>query len=142
MAGENTPNLILRTEQYAEGITEAIFNVFDCWLDTSLFDSDFEFSVRSWALQSTQVSQEIRDADAIRIDALTRMYARFGFDALTSDVRARTMYLTQVGYISMRPEEDLATRMLRVPDYVEIFGGQPAHQKDMDRFFARHNHSR
>jgi AcrR family transcriptional regulator len=63
----NTANLIQRTELYAESITEAIFNLFDCWLDPKLFDSKFEFSIRSWALQSPDVAAEIRSADGARI---------------------------------------------------------------------------
>lgn len=137
----NTANLIQRTELYAESITEAIFNLFDCWLDPTLFDSKFEFSIRSWAQQSPEVAADIRSADAVRIDALTKMFLRFGFDPLAADVRARTIYLTQIGYISMKSEEDLATRMTRIPDYVEIFTGQAALPRELDRFFARHGYT-
>lgn len=45
----NTGNLIRRSESYAESIAEAILNVFDCWVDPQLFDSRFEFAVRSCA---------------------------------------------------------------------------------------------
>jgi AcrR family transcriptional regulator len=136
----NTASLIQRTELYAESITEAIFNLFDCWLDAKLFDSKFEFAIRSWALQSSDVAAEIRGADAARIDALTQMFLRFGFDPLASDVRARTIYLTQIGYISMKSEEDLQTRMTRIPSYVEIFTGHAALPRELDRFFARHDY--
>jgi len=137
----NTANLVQRTELYAESITEAIFNVFDCWLNPKLFDSRFEFSIRSWALQSPDVAAEIRIVDGVRIDALTKMFLRFGFDPLAADVRARSIYLTQIGYISMKSEEDLATRMTRIPDYVQIFTGQAALPRELDRFFARHEYS-
>ncbi len=136
----NTGSLIQRTEQYAESITEAIFNVFDCWLDPQIFDSNFEFAVRSWALQSPEVADEIRAADATRIEALTKMFLRFDFAPLAADVRARTIYLTQIGYISMKSSEDLATRMTRIPDYVEIFTGKAALPRELDRFFARHGY--
>jgi AcrR family transcriptional regulator len=53
---KNTGNLVKRAESYAESIAEAILNVFDCWLDPSLFDSRFEFAVRSWAHQSPEVA--------------------------------------------------------------------------------------
>ena len=138
---KNTGNLIRQTELYAESITEAIFNVFDSWLDMRLFDSNFEFAVRSWALQSQEVANDIRSADAARIDALTKMFLRFGFDPLAADVRARTIYLTQIGYISMKTTEDMATRMSRIPDYVEIFTGQTALPRELDRFFARHGYA-
>ncbi len=60
---KNTGNLIARTEAYAETIAEAMLNVFDCWLDPDLFDSQFEFAVRSWALQSPSLLKEVQAAD-------------------------------------------------------------------------------
>ena len=53
--GGNTRNLIARTDAYAESIVEATFNVCDCWFDADLFDSKFEFAIRSWAQQSADV---------------------------------------------------------------------------------------
>lgn len=138
---KNTDTLVRQTRLYAESITEAVFNVFDCWLDPKLFDSHFEFSVRSWALQSPEVAVEIHHADTVRIEALTTMFLRFGFDPLAADVRARTIYLTQIGYISMKSEEDLGTRMTRIPDYVAIFTGSAALPRELDRFFARHGYA-
>lgn len=137
----NTGNLVRQSEAYAESIAEAILNVFDCWLDTSLFDSQFEFAIRSWAIQSPDILGEVNAADKVRIDALTAMFVRFGFEHVSADVRARTMYLTQIGYISMQTAEDVATRLQRIPEYVEIFTGNAPQQRELDRFFARHPHA-
>jgi AcrR family transcriptional regulator len=137
---KNTGGLVKQSEAYAETIAEAMLNVFDCWLDKSLFDSQFEFAVRSWALQSPEVAAELQSADQQRLEAMKRMFMRFGFEEMSADVRARTMYLTQIGYISMRPTEDLAMRMQRIPEYVEIFTGEAPEQRELDRFFARHGH--
>ena len=136
---KNTENLVKQSACYAESITEAIFNVFDCWLDSSLFDSKFEFAIRSWAQQLPKVAAAIRAADAIRLQALTDMFIRFRFEPLAADVRARTIYLTQIGYISMKTKEDLATRMNRIPSYVEIFTGSAALPREIERFYARHH---
>lgn len=135
---KNTGNLVKQSEAYAESIAEAMLNVFDCWLDTTLFDSQFEFAIRSWAIQSPDILAEVNVADQARIDALTKMFVRFGFNDISADVRARTLYLTQIGYISMQTAEDLATRLRRIPDYVEIFTGDAPRQRELDRFFARH----
>ena len=135
---KNTGNLITRAAAYAESITEAVFNVFDCWLDPTIFDSQFEFAVRSWGLQSPEVSAEIRRADDARLAALAEMFRRFGFDAVAADVRARTMYFVQIGYISINAREDLAVRMERVPHYVEIYTGATVLPRDLARFQARH----
>lgn len=136
----NTGSIIRQSEAYAESIAEAVLNVFDCWLDGSLFDSELEYSVRSWAIQSPDVASEIHAADASRIEALTNMFGRFGYDPLVADVRARTIYLVQIGYISKRTKEDMATRARRIPPYVEIFTGQAPQRRELERFFARHGY--
>lgn len=138
---KNTGNLVRQSEAYAETIAEAMLNVFDCWLDGGLFDSQFEFAVRSWALQSAEILAEVQSADQQRLDALTRMFLRFGHGEARADVRARTIYLVQIGYISMQTKEDVSVRMKRIPEYVEIFTGQAPEQRELDRFFARHGYS-
>ncbi|MDH6232069.1 AcrR family transcriptional regulator [Mesorhizobium soli] len=137
---KNTGNFIKRTESYAESVAEAILNVFDCWLDQQLFDSRFEFAVRSWAQQSPEVAREIGAADTARLEALQSMFLRFGFEPFAADVRSRTIYLTQIGYISMKTVETLATRMARIPKYVEIFTGREPTPSEMERFSARHGY--
>lgn len=135
---KNTGGLIRQSEAYAETIVEATLNVFDCWLDQGLFDSPFEFAIRSWALQSPEILQEVQKADQARIEALSRMFMRFGFDETSADVRARTIYLVQIGYISMQTAEDASLRMRRIPGYLAIFTGASPQQRELDRFSSRH----
>ncbi len=135
---KNTGNLIKQSEAYAESVSEAMLNVFDCWLDKALFDSPFEFAVRSWALQSRETLAEVQQADQLRLQALSRMFMRFGHDEIAADVRARTVYLVQIGYISMQSKEELADRLKRIPEYVKIFTGELPQQRELARFFARH----
>lgn len=135
---KNTGNLVRRAGAYAESIAEATLNVFDCWLDTALFDARFEFAIRSWALQSEEILTEVQAADNARLEALTRMFERFGHAQVAADVRARTLYLVQIGYISMQTREDLALRLKRIPEYVAIFTGTAPQQREMDRFLSRH----
>lgn len=137
---KNTGGIVRQTEAYAESIAEAMLNVFDCWYHSDLFDSQFEFAMRSWALQSAEILAEVRAADRIRLEALARMLVRFGHDPATADVAARTVYLVQIGYISMQASEGKAERMARVASYVTIFTGQKPEQRELDRFFARHGH--
>lgn len=137
---KNTGNLIKQSEAYAESLAEAMLNVFDCWLNKDLFDSQFEFAVRSWALQSSDILKEVHEADQTRVEALSRMFMRFGLEAVPADVRARTTYLVQIGYISMQAKEDLAVRMKRIPEYIAIYTGQIPQQRELDRFFARHGY--
>ncbi len=134
----NTGAILRQAEAYAESVVEATLNLFDCWLDSSLFDTKFEFAVRSWALQSAAVAAEIEAADKQRIDAITAMFTRFGYSATEANVRALTVYLTQIGYISMQTVEDPEVRMPRIANYVEIFTGKAPEQREVDRFFGRH----
>lgn len=135
---KNTGNLVRQAAAYADSLAEAVLNIFDCWLDADLFDAQFEFAVRSWALQSAPVSAEIETADAARLAAMAELFMRFGVEAGSAEVRARTLYLTQIGYISMKSAEDLALRMARIPHYVEIFTGTLPTPREMARFHARH----
>jgi len=139
---KNTGALLRQADAYAETIEEAVLNVFDCWLNRDLFDPAFEFAIRSWALQSAQVEEEVREADASRLEGLTRMFERFGFNKAIADVRARTIYLVQIGYISMRTQEETEVRLARIPHYVEAFTGQTPQQRELDRFLSRHSLNR
>ncbi|WP_296083374.1 TetR/AcrR family transcriptional regulator [uncultured Agrobacterium sp.] len=137
---KNTGNLVRQTQAYAESIVEAMFNVFDCWVDNGLFDAPFEFAVRSWALTSDNIRAEVQAADEVRLEALKQMFIRFGQSENHADVRARTSYLVQIGYISMQTRESISVRMKRIPEYIEIYTGQAPEQRDLERFFARHSY--
>lgn len=137
---KNTGSIVRQSEAYAETLAEAMLNVFDCWLDSRLFDSKFEFAVRSWALQSDEILREVQEADRARMDALAIMFRRFGHSEISADVRARTTYLVQIGYISMQSNESIALRMKRIPEYIAIYTGEVPQQRELDRFFARHGY--
>jgi AcrR family transcriptional regulator len=136
---KNTGVIIQQSAAYAETLNEAVLNVSHLWFDPELFDTRFEFAIRSWALQSSTVLSEVTEADALRLDAVRDMFIRFGKDEMEADVRARTLYLVQIGYISMQTKEDLALRLTRIPSYVEIFTGQKPTQRELERFYARYN---
>jgi AcrR family transcriptional regulator len=135
---KNTGNFIAQAGAFAESVAEAILNVSDCWFDTALFDAKLEFAVRSWALQSDAVQKEVMKADEKRLQALRALFQRFGHDDMSADVRARTIYLVQIGYISMQTREPLALRMSRMAKYIEVYTGRPPRKRELDRFFTRH----
>ena len=137
---KNTGSIVRQSEAYAETLAEAMLNVFDCWLDEKMFDSQFEFAIRSWALQSAEILSEVQDADRTRIEALARMFMRFAHSEISADVRARTTYLVQIGYITMQSKENIALRMKRIPEYIAIYTGQVPQQRELDRFRARHGY--
>jgi len=135
---KNTGNLVRRAEAYADTLAEAILNVCDCWFDKALFDSRFEFAVRSWALQSPKVLAEVQAADTVRIAALTALFERFGRSPTASAVRARAIYLVQIGYISMQVDEPLLPRLDRIPPYALTFTGKAPQEGEIEAFRQRH----
>ena len=137
---KNTDNLVARANAYADSLAEAILNVSDCWFDKNLFDSRLEFAIRSWALQSDSIRDEVQDADRQRLEALTGLFSRFGMKPRSADVRARTIYLVQIGYISMQSQEGLPLRMSRMAEYVHVYTGVAPEPREMNRFFSRHGY--
>ncbi|RHZ95558.1 TetR/AcrR family transcriptional regulator [Cereibacter sphaeroides] len=135
-AGTTTAPLVAASVEYAESRAEAMLNVLACFL-SGRFDARFEFAARSWGLQDPAMAAAVEAADAERLAALTEMLARWGHDPQEADVRARTVYLVQIGYISMRAEETLETRLARIPSYVEIYTGVRPEPREMARFRAR-----
>lgn len=136
---KNTGNLVARTEAYAESIAEAMYNLFDCWLDPDLFDAKFDFAIRTWALADPELKAELEDVDQTRIDAIAAMFDRFGYETEMARVRAYSVYYTQIGYISMMVSEPVAVRIRRMPLYIETFTGQPPTTAETARFAARYD---
>lgn len=135
---KNTGNLVARCEAPAATISEAMLNLVDCWVDPDIFDSGLEFAMRTWALTDPAVGQAMAEADATRIAAITALFRRFDYDETQSDTRARTLYLTQVGYIALRSQESFEMRMSRIPSYVLTFSGVAPTGDEVAAFRARH----
>lgn len=134
----NSANLITRTEAAAATITEAVLNLFDCWIRQDLFDSRMEFAIRTWGLTDPALAITLRQVDDARIAAIQAMFARHGYLAPEAETRARTIYLTQVGYIAMRAEESLDLRLHRIPAYALTFTGRQPLPQEVAAFRQRH----
>lgn len=135
---KNTGNLVARCEAEAATITEAMLNLFDCWIDPGLFDSRLEFAMRTWSLTDPSVAAAMTRADNDRIAAIIAVFCRFGYPRTEADARARTLYLTQVGYIVLRSSEDFDARMERIPSYALTFSGKAPNAAETAAFRARH----
>lgn len=135
---KNTGNLIARCEAEAATIAEALLHLFDCWYDDALFDSRLEFVMRTWSLTDASVAAAMNAADAERVAAITGLFRRFGYSETEADTRARTLYLTQVGYIALRSVESLDVRMVRIPAYVLTFSGVAPTEAEIAAFRGRH----
>lgn len=132
-----TAPLVAAARAYAETETEAMLNVIACFLRADTFDAKLEFAMRGWGLKDPAILARIAEADTRRLKALSDMLERWGHDPQDADVRARTIYLVQIGYISMQVDETLETRLTRIPNYVEIYTGHPPEPREIARFRAR-----
>lgn len=132
-----TRHLVAATTEFAATETEAMLNVISLFLSDSQFDAGFEVAVRAWSQQDAAAMARLQAADAARLEALRTMLERWGHAPDDADVRARTIYLVQIGYISMGVEEPLDVRLQRFPNYVEIYTGQRPPEIEMARFKAR-----
>jgi len=135
---KNTGNLITRTSAYAESISEAMFNLFDCWLDDDLFDARLDLAIRNWARVDPDLQLRLNKADKLRSEAIAAMFQRFGYSEVQAEVRSMTIIYTQIGYISMQITEDWQHRIAKMPNYMKVFTGHAPPQSDIDRFKARH----
>lgn len=134
----NTANLIARADLPARTITEAVLHLCDCWIWPDLFDSRLEFAIRTWALTDPALAATLAQADAARIAAIKALFLRFDYPEAEADIRAHTLYLTQIGYISMRFDEPLLPRLDRVPPYTLTFTGISPSTAEVAAFKARH----
>ncbi len=130
-----TEVLLSATNAYAETETEAMLNLLACFL-SERFDPRFEFALRSWGFSDPAVAADLHAADAERLAALVALLRRWGHAPEDADVRARTIYLVQIGYISMQTRESLDTRLARIAHYVEVYTGKPPSAAELARFEA------
>lgn len=135
---KNTGAFIAASEAYAESVSEAVLNLIGVFLDETVFEPRLDFAIRGWALQSPAVMARVNAADERRLAAIRHLFQRFGFPPDDADTRARTVYLTQIGYISMQVRESLSIRMARIPKYVEIYSNQAPSANELARFHARY----
>ncbi|MCU9847290.1 TetR/AcrR family transcriptional regulator [Defluviimonas sp. WL0024] len=135
---KNTGNLVLQTEIAAATINEAVLNLFDCWVTPELFDAALDVAMRNWARTDSDLGRAFEAADNTRLAAIRAMFQRHGYGAEEADIRANTVYLTQVGYLALGTAETLETRLQRIPTYLLTFTGRPGSAAELETFNARH----
>ncbi len=129
-----TEPLVAATRAYADTETEAMFNVISCFLRSETFDARMEFALRGWAMKDPSIHARVVTADTRRLLALRQLLERWGHAPQDADIRARTIYLVQIGYISMQVAETLESRLARIPSDVEIYTGRRPRSREVARF--------
>ncbi|MEM6889305.1 MAG: TetR/AcrR family transcriptional regulator [Pseudomonadota bacterium] len=135
----NTKALIDMAERPAETITEAVGNVFRCALDPTLFDVRLDFAIRDWARRAPEVREKLHASENRRLEALTAMFAHFGYAPLDATTRARILYYMQTGYDDAQLAEPLEERNRLLPAYLRGFTGVEPRESEIQalRAFAR-----
>lgn len=139
---KNTGPIIERAMRPADTITRGILNVFECWVDASLFDPQLDIAVRFWARRSKTVKAVVAQADDQRVEALTKMFNRHAYQGEEALIRARVLYFTQIGHYTLEISENMMERFTHVESYVRVFSGRDATPEEMESFrrFARKFH--
>lgn len=133
---KNTKGIVDKARQPAATIGSAILNLFECWVDETLFDPRFDFAIREWARRSPGVKTLLRSSDDERLGAIEAMFARHGFGAKDAKVRARVIYLEQIGHYSLEIEESQDTKLGMLSAYIRAFSGTELRASEKRRFAA------
>lgn len=85
-------------------------------------------------MKDPSIHARVVTADTRRLLALRQLLERWGHAPQDADIRARTIYLVQIGYISMQVAETLESRLARIPSDVEIYTGRRPRSREVARF--------
>lgn len=130
----NTRFILEQAGRPAASITEAVLNVFECWLDERLFNPRLDFAVRAWSRQSAKVHRIVNEEDDARVDAIRAMFLRHGYADTEAFVRARVLYFTQIGYYSLEIVEPVSNRLSLTPAYLFTHTGKQPRQGEVEAF--------
>lgn len=119
----NTASIVERSKRDAATIVAAVLGVFECWADRHLYDAQLDLAIRDWGRRNDVIGEQVATADALRLDAISSMFMRQGFDADDSIVRARLLYHSQVGYHALGIDEPMSIRLNYLPYYLEAMTG-------------------
>lgn len=137
----NTGSIIERAMRPSSNITKAVLAVFECWVDIKLFDPNLDIAIRYWGRRDPRVRAIVEQADNQRVDALTKMFERYGIAHEEAMVRARVLYFTQIGHYTLEVREPLDLRLSRLRSYLVTFIGTEPDPKEMEAF-VRFSHSK
>lgn len=132
----NTTSIVERTQRPSASINSACLGVFECWADPKLYHSMLDLAVRDWGRRDTKVDAQVREADAVRLDALAQMFRAHGFDPAEAVVRARLLYHSQVGYYATGTTEPMTARLTYLPHYLEAMTGTKPTIAELNAFSA------
>lgn len=120
----NSAGLLAMAAAPAPTITAAVCNVFRCVANPELYNMPADFAVRGWARTDPRAAARVTETDAVRLAALTDMFARYDYPPAEAETRAYVLYYMQIGYDLAKGDEPRASRMARMPHYLRVFTGR------------------
>ena len=133
----NTNALVRAANQSADSINFALGHLYACWVNEGNFDIRLDFAVRDWARRSGSVRRAVDISDSVRIVAIAGMFERFEYSQSESDVRARIIYFTQIGYDALDQHENIEDRTARSRDYLFCMTGQEPTEAEISALSER-----
>ncbi|WP_323775897.1 TetR/AcrR family transcriptional regulator [Leisingera sp.] len=130
----NTAGMVRQAEAPAKTITGAVLNVFRCIANPDLFNTALDFAVRDWSRRSGKVRSLLDRSDRRRVEALTGMFARYGYPDREAVTRAKVLYYMQLGYEMADPNESHAHRLEVTSEYLKVFTGREPLSEEMADF--------
>ncbi|MCP4319352.1 MAG: TetR/AcrR family transcriptional regulator [Hyphomicrobiales bacterium] len=131
---KNTASIVERAKRPAHSITEAVMNVFECWIDETVYDPRLDFAVREWARRSPDVRRLVDQADNERVEAISAMFRLHDYEKIDAFIRARVLYFMQVGYYALELREPMDLRLSFSEAYIRSFTGINPTAKELNRF--------
>jgi len=132
----NTRSIVAQAEAPAGTVNEAVCNVFRLWVNPAIFSPRLDFAVRDWARRSAPVRKALDRSDRVRTEALSALFARFGYKDEDAFVRARVLYTMQIGYYALDLKEPIETRLELAPHYLKAFTGLDPSEAEISAFRA------
>ena len=93
------------------------------FIDERDFNPALDAAVRQWGHVDPSVAEAVAEADNQRIDALTALFREAGQEAEEAMVRARIVYLHQIGYYALGIQETRKRRRSLIDTYDRILTG-------------------
>lgn len=121
----------------ANSLTDGIFRLFEACIDSNSFDPRLDLAVREWARRSQNVREMLDEADATRVEAITDLFRRFGYEKTDAFIRARIVYFSQIGFYALDIKDSLATRISYTPAYYKGYTGQELTTEQIREFESR-----
>ena len=115
---------VLRDDGPPQGLNEFVAIV-KLWVEEKDYSPAFDTAVRDWARTSRAAAAAVHRADERRIAILHRVFSDMGFVDPEALIRARIAYFHQVGYYTLKLQEDRERRLALVPLYCQVLLGRP-----------------